>query len=65
VLFVFYEDMKADLTAVVRTVAKFIGIDADDALVDTVAKQASFVRSELMFVRRNHNSFAFVRSVCV
>jgi hypothetical protein len=41
VLLLCYEDMKTDLPGTVRRVAHFMGIEADDSLLDTVVRQSS------------------------
>ena len=42
VLFMCYEQMKADLHSSIRTVATFLGHDIDDAMVNKIAEQCSF-----------------------
>ena len=42
VLFLCYEDMKADLPATLRRIAGFLGLDGDPAAVDIATRQASF-----------------------
>ena len=42
ILFMCYEQMKADLHSSIRTVATFLGHDIDDAIVNKIAEQCSF-----------------------
>lgn len=42
VLFLCFEDMKQDLRGAVARIANFIGIEADDDLIDLATRQASF-----------------------
>ena len=61
VLWVFFEDLRANLPAEVARVARFLQLPADEALLDSVVAMSSF---EFMSDRRNASHFDdhFVRS---
>ena len=61
VLWVFFEDLRANLPAEVARVARFLQLPADEALLDSVVAMSSF---EFMSDKRNANHFDdhFVRS---
>jgi hypothetical protein len=51
VLILCFEDMKRDLAGTVRQVARFMGVAADQALLDLVTRQSSF---EFMRAHQRH-----------
>jgi len=51
ILFLSFEDMKADLPGTVQRVAEFIGVELDDELLEIVVRQSSF---EFMAAHKQH-----------
>lgn len=54
VLWVFFEDLASDLRTEVKRVARFMGIEADDALLDAAVKCSSF---EAMSAKENRHHY--------
>ncbi|KAJ6666231.1 hypothetical protein lerEdw1_000503 [Lerista edwardsae] len=54
-LFLFYEDMKKDLSRVVKNISTFLGVNVNDSIISEICKKSSFGEMKSNMEKENHD----------